>query len=552
MSGGNGLPNGWVEVRIEDILTPQSNGKVFQHGWSPQCEKHPSPSLDVWGVLKTTAIQAGAFLDEHNKELPAKLSARPHLEVREGDMLITCAGPRVRCGVPAFVRTSRPRLIISGKMYRFRGHPDLVEPRFLEAFLLSTDAQAAIDAMKTGISDSGLNLTHDRFAELIVKLAPLSEQTRIADRIDELFTDLAAGVAALERVRTKLKRYRSAVLHAAVTGRLTEAWRQEHGPPAESGEELLKRLLVERRRQWEQRTLADYQAKGKQPPKNWRERYQEPLKPKTHELPELPEGWCWAIIDQLIREPLRNGHSAKESKSGEGVRTLILSAITYGEFSERNVKSTVADSQKVDDLWLKAGDIFMERANTPELVGISRLFPGPDDFAIFPDLLIRIRTLKSVSPEFTEVALLAPTTRRYFQQSAQGTAGSMPKIDQPTISRCCIPLPPVLEQEAILERFAEKLSQIEAMETEVERGLARAARLRQAILKAAFEGKLVPQDLSDEPASVLLARIRALREAMAAQSSGRPKRASRKKAAPTQKVTKSAKQKSTKKKARKS
>src|SRR5690606_26412276 len=99
--------------------------------------------------------------------------------------------------------------------------------------------QAAIDAMKTGISDSGLNLTQDRFADLKVKLAPFNEQARIADRIDELFTDLAAGVAALERVQKKLKRYRSALLHAAVTGRLTEAWRKEHGPPAETGKQLL-------------------------------------------------------------------------------------------------------------------------------------------------------------------------------------------------------------------------------------------------------------------------------------------------------------------------
>lgn len=520
------LPPSWTKTTLDAVLIEHSPGKSLQHGWSPQCEKEPSTSPDDWGVLKTTAVQAGSYHDEHNKRLPAKLNPRPHLEVKVGDMLITCAGPRVRCGVPTYVRNTRPRLILSGKMYRFRGNPELIEPRYLEALLLSPESQAAIDVMKTGISDSGLNLTHNRFTRLRVLLAPLAEQARIADRIEELFSDLSAGVAALERVRRKLKRYRSAVLHAAVTGRLTATWRKQHGPPAEPGDKLLERILVERRQQWEARTLAKFEQDGRRPPKNWRDRYPAPVEPKSEGLPELPEGWCWATVDQTIREPLRNGHSAKESNSPGGVRTLILSAVTYGEFTEKNIKLTIADPDYVSDLWLEPGDIFVERANTPELVGTTRLFVGPSRFAIFPDLLIRVRTLDSLKPEYLEVVMQAPSTRWYFQKAAQGTAGSMPKIDQPAVASTRLPLPPTHEQDAIIEVVQEKLSQIDAMEAEVERGLARSSRLRQAILKSAFAGTLVAQDPNDEPAALLLERIKAKRSQLHAASNRRAKNSS--------------------------
>src|SRR5262249_35111790 len=127
------------------------------------------------------------------------------------------------------------------------------------------------------------------------------EQSRIADRIDELLTDVAAGVAALERVRRNLNRYRSAVLHAAVTGRLTAAWRAQHRPPDEPGPELPERILAERRRQWEARTLEKYTKEGRQPPKNWPERYEHPSPPNTVEREELPPGWTWATVEQLTR-----------------------------------------------------------------------------------------------------------------------------------------------------------------------------------------------------------------------------------------------------------
>ncbi len=221
------LPPGWTELPIEELFQPLADGRKLHHGWSPQCDKEPAAHGE-WGVLKTTAVQDGAYLSEHNKRLPAKLKPRTHFEVKHGDLLITCAGPRVRCGVPCLVRETRDRLILSGKMYRFRVRPEVIDSRYMEAYLRSPETQRLIDKMKTGISDSGLNLTHSRFFTLQVPVAPPAEQRCIVAKIEELFSDLDAGVAALERVRANLKRYRAAVLKAAVEGRLTEEWRTRH------------------------------------------------------------------------------------------------------------------------------------------------------------------------------------------------------------------------------------------------------------------------------------------------------------------------------------
>src|SRR5947199_5269398 len=109
--------------------------------------------------------------------------------------------------------------------------------------------------------------------------------------IEQQFTRLDAGLAALQRAKLKLKRYRAAVLKAAVEGKLTEAWRAEH-PTIEPASRLLERILKERRAKWE----ADLRAKRKDPSKVG---YVEPAAPDVEALPELPEGWCWASFTQI-------------------------------------------------------------------------------------------------------------------------------------------------------------------------------------------------------------------------------------------------------------
>ena len=97
-------------------------------GWSPKCANHASRSNDVWGVIKTTAIQSAKFLPQENKELPTGLQPRAWLELCEGDVLITRAGPRSRVGVACMVKSTRPRLMLCDKAYRLNYLDTLVRP----------------------------------------------------------------------------------------------------------------------------------------------------------------------------------------------------------------------------------------------------------------------------------------------------------------------------------------------------------------------------------------------------------------------------------------
>lgn len=193
---------------------------------------------------------------------------------------------------------------------------------------------------------------------------------------------------------------------------------------------------------------------------------------------ELPPGWALAKLGDLLREPLRNGHSARATTDPDGIRTLNLTAVTLDEFSDKRTKITSADPARVHDLWLEPGDILIQRSNTPDLVGTAALFKGPKNWAIYPDLLIRVRLCAAIMPEFAITALRSKAARDYFRANAKGLAGSMPKIDQLTICNFRIPVPPLAEQKRIVEALEELLSRLDAAEHRANRAANRVPRLR--------------------------------------------------------------------------
>lgn len=520
MSGRNegDLPKGWTEARIEDLFWPLEDGRTLHQGWSPQCEKTPAPTDEDWGVLKTTAIQPGQFLPQHNKNLPKQLTPRPQTEVKVGDFLITCAGPRVRCGVACLVRSTRPRLMMSGKMYRFRVSSDYFDARFLEAYLLTPRARAAIDKMKTGGSDSGLNLTHDRFRPLPIPVAPLNEQERIMDVLEELLSDLDAGVAALERVRVKLKHYRATVLKSAVDGTLTAEWRAQH-PVIEPASELLKRILTERRRRWEQVQLQKFSDAGKTPPEHWKAKYKEPPAPDTTNLAPLSARWCWASVGQLAEI----GTGATPNR-GKKERYYLDGEIPWVTSGCVNAPYVIEPSDYVTKFALQECNLSLYPSGTLLLAmygeGKTRGKCTELKLASTTNQALAALIVAREAQPYVKLFLL----KNYHDTRKAATGGVQPNLNLAMVREIKLPLPPLAEQAVIVEAVDDQLSSIDHLETDLEAKLKSAVALRQSLLRDAFEGKLVPQDPNDEPASELLKRFaierkRRAREILAAKKS---------------------------------
>ncbi|MER5543237.1 restriction endonuclease subunit S [Streptomyces sp. NPDC002589] len=233
------------------------------------------------------------------------------------------------------------------------------------------------------------------------------------------------------------------------------------------------------------------------------------------------------LLGNVLSEPLRNGHSAKATIDPNGVRTLSLTAVTNGDFSDANTKLTVADRDRVKGLWLEPQDLLIQRSNTPELVGTAALFTGARNWAIFPDLLIRVRLNPRVMPEYALLELQSKRGRSYFRSRAKGLAGSMPKIDQAAIEGFEISVPALEVQKRIVQRVADERERISRLAAELSKARRRAGGLRNGLLRKAFSGGLVAQDPADEPAATLLDRIAAEREAAkpARKPTARPRKA---------------------------
>ena len=197
-------------------------------------------------------------------------------------------------------------------------------------------------------------------------------------------------------------------------------------------------------------------------------------------------------VGELLAQPMRNGHSAKAKLGGEqGIRTLTLTAVTRNSFIDKFTKQTVADPNRVTDLWLHPGDILVQRANTPELVGTTALYEGPKDWAIFPDLLIRLRVNDSiVTSKYLAAALASERAHQQLRAKAKGLAGSMPKIDQNAIASTRVPVPDIETQYEITDLLDEVADRYARFRQAISCGRDRILVLQKCVIATAYIGKL--------------------------------------------------------------
>ena len=216
------LTAAWREGKTKRWSTNKLSELVItlNQGWSPKCYNYPSKKENVWGVIKTTSVQPMKYLEEENKELPSILKAREQHELSSGELLITRAGPRVRVGICCLVRKTRKRLMICDKVYRLVLNQDVVLPEFIEINLNSPETQYEIEAMKTGTSESGLNLTQGKIKELELEVPPPLEQKEIVRRVESLFVKADTIEQRYTALKEKINHLPQALLAKAFRGEL--------------------------------------------------------------------------------------------------------------------------------------------------------------------------------------------------------------------------------------------------------------------------------------------------------------------------------------------
>jgi len=339
---------------------------------------------------------------------------------------------------------------------------------------------------KIGAVQQNVNAT--KLGDLYIPIAPIKEQELIVKKVDQLFSRLESCLKSLKKTQTLLNHYRQSLLKAAMEGKLTKKWREKHQHELEPASVLLERILKERREKWEAEQLAKFKAKGKMPKDdNWKKKYKEPFKPER--INNLPFGWVWATVDQ-IAERVRYGTSAKSSTDASGIPVLRMGNIVDGELSFENLKYLPQNHHEFPELLLEDRDLVFNRTNSFELVGKTALYKGVPKLCSFASYLIQVRTNKNFFSELLVYYINSVFGRLWIKSVVTQQVGQA-NVNGTKLRALNIPLPSFKEQQIIVNEVESQLSIVKNKINEINKSILLSNRLKQSILKKAFEGKLV-------------------------------------------------------------
>ncbi len=448
------LPAGWALARISDIaeVNPPRNAKL------------PAEALVSFVPMASVEAESGR-IDVAEARRHEDLRTKSYRPFAEGDVLFAKITPCMENGKAAVAR----RLINghgfgSTEFHVLRPRPGISADYLLYYLLQSGFRHNAARNMKGTAGQ--LRVPASYLSGHPIPVPPVAEQVRIVAAIKEQFSRLDAGVAALERVRQNLKRMRAAVLRRAVTGQLIS-----HPVVADD-------------------TSSD-----------------------------LPHGWNWHPLGEIITR-LRNGIFVSRPVSDPiGPAILRISAVRPLSLDISDVRYVPHPDKldRADDFTLTDGDLLFTRySGNPEYVGACAMVPPGAPSLLYPDKLIRVQVDRSRAlPRFIEIAASAGRSREEIRRRVKTTAGQT-GISGGDLRTVPFPVPPLDTQEVIITEVDRLLSCITTLDGEIHLDLHRSSVLRSSILAAAFSGKLVSQDPTDEPASVLLEHIAAERAAPSA------------------------------------
>ncbi|MBT9290671.1 restriction endonuclease subunit S [Prosthecodimorpha staleyi] len=476
-----------------------------QHGEEPW----PLPAGWAWVPLKAvssfigrgrgpTYVEAGGVpvvnqrcIRWHRLErLHFKLTAReafdrlsPELRIRTGDLLWNSTGTGT-IGRAVVYDGSIPELTVDSHVTIVR--PSSIEPGFLGYFAETSRVQRLVVDGHVG-STNQQEMPRTFVEELLVPLAPLAEQRRIVARVDALFAEIAEGEAALGAARKGLDTFRRALLKAAVTGELTKDWRAAN-PVGETGHDLLVRIRAER-------ATKGHTKHGD-------------VAPLRSGLPDLPNGWAWCVVKEAGDVQLGRQRAPQHHRGAHMRPYLRVANVMEDRLDLSDVKWMNFTPEEFHIFALEPGDILLNEGQAPDLIGRPALYKGEIKDCCFQKTLLRFRACQYIDPDFALLVFRHYMHSGRFKRESRITT-NIGHLTQVRFVEIEFPIPPPAEAAEILRRVSDALAAAADTQAMLEAEAADAARLKQSILKAAFEGRLVAQDPADEPVSAMLARLKA-------------------------------------------
>lgn len=510
------MPNGWTWASIDEMIDGEFG--VFKDGdWIETKDQNPNGEIRL---IQLADIGDGFFRNRSDRFMTKEKAIELNCTfLKKGDILIArMPDPLGRACVFPFHGESKFVTVVDVAVVRTEAKG--VSNKLLSNFINSPIIRKEIERLQTGTTRK--RISRGNLSMIQFPLPPLNEQHRIVDKIEELFSELEHGVANLKLAQRQLKVYRQALLKHAFEGKLTEQWRQENNP--EPAEKLLERIQAERQNRYEQEVkdwkaaVKDWEKGGEKGGKPGKPRgplkYSRINSEETNALPNI-EGWAFCRIGEISDMVSGYAFEAKDFDK-EGVYKVIRMGNLYG--NKLDMSRSPAFLPK--DISIELINKYSANENDILLTLTGTKYKRDYGFAVkIPkgekNLLVnqRILSLKPLILNNFFLYLLKDDLFRdqFFSFETGGVnQGNVSSVSVGTIT---VAIPSLEEQEEITNILESRFSICEVLENTISESLLKSEALRQAILKKAFEGKLVPQDPTDEPASELLKRIQAEKKA---------------------------------------
>ena len=418
---------------------------------------------DGIACLRMYNINDGKIVWENIKRMRLSEEEVDDYQLLPGDLLVNRVNSRELVGKAAVIPQGMGKSVFESKNIRVRIRREAASPEYANyALLLGGQRHFTQNAQQVvGMA----SISQPQIADFPLPLPPLAEQQRIVAKLEVLLGKVDACRKRLLKIPVILKRFRQSVLAAACSGRLTADWREQN--PSDTFDEV-----------------AD----------------------------ELPGGWKTVCVGEAI-ESLKYGTAQKCGYEKLGVPVLRIPNVANGTIDHADLKYADLPLKERSQLQLHPGDILLIRSNgSVSLVGKCALVRETERGFAYAGYLIRLRPNPAVvEPEFLNMALSSFDIRLQIELDARSTSG-VNNINSEEVKALHFNLPPLPEQHEIVRRVDALFALADQIETRYTKAKTHVDRLTQTILAKALRGDLVPQDPNDEPAAVLLERIRSQRQ----------------------------------------